>query len=95
MNELDVMNYFSSDIVERFMEVTQPRSKYQLEKFVINQHETPEMQYVQILLELKTMYYGLKFLELEIKKINLQIVALKKTKDEIDAVEAEIKELSL
>jgi len=40
------------DIERALTEVQQPRSRYQLERFVLGQHDTAEMQFHQIVLEL-------------------------------------------
>lgn len=90
-----IKDYFSPDIVALFAEVNQPRSQYQLEKFVVNQHDTPEMQYVQIVNEIQNLYYTIKTVSLELKKKEIEIQRLKATGDDIDAIDAELKELGL
>ena len=91
----DFTKYFTPDIVALFAKVTQSRSNFQLEKFVINQHPTKEMQYFQCILELQSMYYSIKTMELNIKKTEIEISRLRATNDEIDEIEAQIKELNL
>lgn len=71
------------------------RSKYQIERFVINQHDTPQMQFQQILIEGADLTYKIKLAELNIKKTEIEISRLKNTGDEIDALEAQEKELGL
>lgn len=71
------------------------RSKYQLEKFVIGQHDTPQMRYQQLLIEGADMAFKIRTAELQIKKSLLEIAALKRTGNELDAVEAEIQEANL
>lgn len=71
------------------------RSKYQLEHFVIDQHDTPQMQFQQILIEGADLTYKIRMAELNIKKTEIEISRLKETGDEIDAIEAEEKELGL
>lgn len=94
MNNLpDIITYFTPDIVTRFAEVIQPRSDYQIANFVINQHETPEMQYVQCINELQSLYYTIRSVDLEMKKTNIEIERLRATGDEIDELEAQKKEL--
>jgi hypothetical protein len=76
-------------------EVQQARSNFQLEKFVVNQHETLEMQYVQTLRELQQLYYTIKSVSLSMKKAEIEISRKRATGDEVDEIEAQIKELSL
>lgn len=96
MNNLpDINKYIDEDIVSRFSEVHQPRSDFQLEKFVLGQHETDEMKYVQCINEIQSLYYTIKQVTLELKKTEIEIERLKATGDEIDAIEAQIKELGI
>lgn len=76
-------------------EVQQPRSRYQIEHFVLGQHDTIEMAYHQLCLELKDTITTLKFKELEIQKQKLQISRLRATRDEIDEIDAQIAEYGL
>jgi hypothetical protein len=71
------------------------RSKYQIERFVVNQHDTPQMQFQQILIEGADLTYKIKLAEINIEKTKIEISRLKNTGDEIDALEAEEKELGL
>lgn len=75
--------------------IIQPRSRYQIENFVVGQHDTLEMQYRQILIEAQELIYKIKMAEINQKKILIQIDRLLKTGDELDALEAEEKQLSL
>lgn len=86
---------YTSDILDAIAEVQQARSNFQIEKFVIGQHETEEMQYYQTLIELQSLYYTLKNVSLQIKKTEIQIDRLRQTGDEIDEIEAQILELGL
>lgn len=76
-------------------EIQKPRSRYQLEKFVAGQHDTPEQQYRQILLEIQSLLFGIKFSVLEMKKTKAEIKELRESGNEIKAIEAEIKEVGL
>lgn len=76
-------------------EIQKPRSRFQLEKFVVGQHDTPEQQYKQVLLEIQNLYYTIKTVSLSIKKDQIQIDRLRSTGDEIDEIDAQIKELGL
>jgi hypothetical protein len=90
-----INSYFTNDFIARFAQVAQPRSNYQLEKFVVNAHDTPEMQYVQILNEVQALYYTIKKVDLQLKKTEIEIADLRATGHEIDELEAQIKELSI
>jgi hypothetical protein len=71
------------------------RSLFQLKHFVIAQHDTPEMQYRQVLIEAQSLIYNIKSAELDIKKTEIEISRLQATGDEIDNIEAEKKKLGL
>lgn len=94
-NLRNIDKYFTPEIVARFAEIQQPRSAFQLEKFVVNAHDTDEMRYFQIMTEIQSLYYTIKQVSLELKKTEIEIARLKATGDEIDAIDAEIKELGL
>jgi hypothetical protein len=91
----DLKNHLSDDIVNLFTEVQQSRSRVQLEKFVVGAHQTKQMQYFQIILELQKLYYTIKEVTLQMQKTQIEIDRLKSSADEIDAIEAQIKELGL
>lgn len=91
----EITSLFTPDIVELFAEISQTRSDYQIEKFVVNQHDTDEMRYVQTLLEIQNIYYTVKHLSLESKKKKIKIERLRATGDEIDAIEAEQIEIGM
>jgi len=83
------------NITDAIAEVQQPRSRYQLIHFVIGQHDTPEMRFYQLCLELQDMGYKLRTAQLSVRKAEIEIVRLLETGDELDAIEAEEKELGL
>lgn len=91
----DLKNHLSDDIVDLFTEVQQSRSRVQLEKFVVGAHQTKQMQYFQIILELQKLYYTIKEVTLQMQKTQIEIDRLQSSGDEIDAIEAQIKELGL
>lgn len=76
-------------------EIQKPRTRFQLEKFVVGQHDTPEQQYKQTLVEIQNLYYTLKVLSLRVKKEEIEINRLRSTGDEMDELDAQIKEVSL
>jgi hypothetical protein len=76
-------------------EVQQPRSRFQLIHFVLGQHDTPEMRFYQLCLELQDMEYKLRIAKLGVRKNELEIARLRETGDEIDSIEADIQEVGL
>jgi hypothetical protein len=86
---------FPSELLSAIAESQQGRSNFQLQKFVVGQHETKEMQYIQTLNELQNLYYTLKRVSLEIKKSEIEIERKRATGDEIDEIDAQLQELSL
>jgi predicted transcriptional regulator len=80
-------------IEKAIAEVQQPRSRFQLERFVLGQHATPEMQYYQTCIELQDMLYKYKLAEINAKKTQLKIDKLRATGDELDELKAQEIEL--
>jgi len=76
-------------------EVQQPRSRFQLERFVTGSHLTPEMQYYQTCLELQDTIYKLQVAQISVKKAELKIKRLRETKDEMKELKAQETELGL
>jgi len=83
------------NIHDAIAEVQQPRSRYQLIHFVIGQHDTPEMQFYQLCVELQDMGFKLRMAELNVRKTKIEIARLLETGDELDALEAEEKQVGL
>ena len=83
------------NITEAITEVQQPRSRFQLIHFVLGQHDTPEMQFYQLCIELQDMGYKLRIAKLGIRKAEIEIARLLETGDELDAIEAEEKQVGL
>ena len=83
------------DISEAITQVQQPRSRFQLEHFVIGQHDTPEMQFYQLCLELQDMGFKLKLAQIALRKSDVEIERLLATGDELDALEAEEKQTGM
>ena len=83
------------NITEAIAEVQQPRSRFQLVHFVIGQHDTPEMRFYQLCLELQDMGYKLRLAQLSVRKTEIEIGRLLETGDELDAIEAEEKQVGL
>ena len=83
------------EINKAIAEVQQSRSRFQLERFVLGQHATPEMQYYQTVIELQSMIYKYKLAQINIKKTEAKIAKLRSTGDEIDELKAQELELGL
>lgn len=83
------------EIEQAIAEVQQPRSRFQLERFVTGQHATPEMQYYQTCIELQDMIYKYQMAQIAVKKQELKIERLRQTGDEMDELKAQEKEIGL
>ena len=83
------------DLEAAIAEVQQPRSRYQLVHFVLGQHDTPEIRFYQLCLELQDMGHKLRIARLGVRKAEVEIRRLVETGDELDAIEAEEKQVGL
>tara|TARA_R110000823_G_C15810705_1_gene488175 strand:- start:277 stop:804 length:528 start_codon:yes stop_codon:yes gene_type:complete len=83
------------NITDAIAEVQQPRSRFQLIHFVIGQHDTTEMRFYQLCLELQDMGYKLRIAQIGVRKAEVEIRRLLETGDELDALEAEEKQVGL
>jgi hypothetical protein len=83
------------NIRDAIAEIQQPRSRYQLIHFVIGQHDTAEMRFYQLCLELQDMGYKLRMAQISVRKARVEIARLVATGDELDAIEAEEKQIGL
>lgn len=83
------------EIEKAIAEVQQSRSRFQLERFVLGQHATPEMQYYQTCLEIQTLLYNYRMAELKAKKAKAKIRKLRATGDEVDELKAQEIELGM
>jgi hypothetical protein len=84
-----------SKIEQAIAEVQQPRSRFQLEAFVLGQHATLEMKYYQTVIELQDAIYKYKLAQINVKKSRLKISRLRATEDELDELKAQEVELGL
>ena len=83
------------NITDAIAEVQQPRSRFQLIHFVIGQHDTPEMRFYQLCIELQDMGLKLRLAQIGVRKAEVEIARLLETGDELDALEAEEKQVGL
>jgi hypothetical protein len=82
-------------IEKAIAEVQQPRSRFQLEKFVLGQHPTEQMRYYQTVIELQDAIYKYKLAVINVKKSELKIARLRATGDELDELKAQELDLGL
>lgn len=83
------------EIQEAIIEVQQPRSRFQLERFVVGQHQTQEMQYYQTCIELQDMIYKYQLAKINVQKQELKIKKLRESGKELDELKAQEVELGL
>ena len=85
----------STALQQALAEIQQPRSEYQLQHFVVNQHDTEPQRYRQCLIEIQAISYTLRTVKLELRKTALEIARLRASGDEINEIEAQIKEVGM
>lgn len=75
-----------SEIQKRLLEVQQARSNFQLAKFVIGQHGTEEMQYVQLLIELSALETAIAKGELSLREEEIKLEAISDKNKELEEI---------
>jgi hypothetical protein len=75
--------------------IIRERSNYQLRHFVIGQHDTPEMQYRQILIEARDLIHKIKSTEINNELVQMKIDKLKNKKNQKSTLKAARLELDL
>ena len=83
------------EVEKAIAEVQQERSRFQLERFVLGQHATPEMQYYQTVIELQDAIYKYKLALITVKKSEVKIAKLRAAGDELSELKAQELELGL
>ncbi len=81
------------EMEESFLAIQMPRSAYTIEKFVVGQHDTVEMQFCQCVLELQIKYDNLRRAKLGRRRIEIQIKELEDKGTEIDLIDADLKRI--
>ena len=76
-------------------EVQQSRSRFQLEHFVVGQHDTPEMRFYQVCIELQDMEYRLALATLNERETELKIEKLRAKDTPLAHVKADKRQLGL
>lgn len=84
----------SAKVLDAFKEINQSRSNYQLEHFVVGQQDTKEMQYYQVVLEMKAMFFAIRRLTLTIEKNTAQMQELATIKSKVAEYEIELLRLA-
>jgi len=82
-------------IFAALIDIQKSRTEFQLKHFVVGQHDTDEQKYKQCLLEIQSIIYNIKISSLELKKSQIETDRLRATGDEIDELDAQIKELGM
>ena len=83
------------DIQEAIEEVHQSRSRYQIIRFVLGQHDTPEMRFYQLCLEMGSMRHKIRHVENQIKQGEVKMKRLLAEGDELSDLEAEEIEIGM
>ena len=65
------------DIQLSLAECQMPRTRFQLEHFVVGAHDTPEMQFVQVCREIEALHYTIKEVAMSVKKTEYEIEDLR------------------
>ena len=98
-NELNELPKIDESLMKAFDEIQMARTPYQLEKFVVGQHDTEEQRYAQCVLELQIKYdvirralLGREKLQIEQAKLDSEALALDDKRDRrIKEIEAQVK----
>lgn len=88
----DAVKYVEKEAIAT---IVPSRSKYQLKNFVIGQHDTPQMQWRQVILEAQSLEYNIRQAKLSIELTELKIAELVKKGDAKSLIKAEKKRLGL
>lgn len=84
-----------AEMESAFWAIQQPRSAYVLEKFVVGQHDTPETQYSQCVLELQVKYDNIRRAVLNKKKLLIKISEYESRNTDLDQIEADLLKIDL
>lgn len=85
----------SDELLQAFQEIQMPRTPYQIEKFVLGQHVTPEAQYAQCVLELQIKYNNLRRASIKREIVAKEIEELEAKGDEKSKLKAKLKKIDL
>jgi hypothetical protein len=77
------------ELRDAMSELQQPRSRYQLEHFIIGQHDTPEMRFYQAVIELQDLLGKYKKAEINRRRLRYKIADLALSDDPMDGFDRE------
>jgi hypothetical protein len=77
-------------VLDAFVQISQSRTNYQLQKFVVGQHDTEEQRYKQVVLEIQNMAIGIQKSLLDLQKLNIKKKQLEKSRNKIDKIDSQI-----
>tara|TARA_Y100000310_G_scaffold257466_1_gene265520 strand:- start:117 stop:650 length:534 start_codon:yes stop_codon:yes gene_type:complete len=83
------------ELSDAIIELQQPRSRYQLEHFVVGQHDTAEMQFYQCVLELQSELHKYRLADISKRRMLLEIEQLSESDDPMDVLDVEEKQAEL
>lgn len=83
------------EITDAFNAVCQPKTNFQIENFVVGQHDTPERRFAQCVTQLHILVCNIKRAEIQRKRILLDIRDLGKKKSERNLLNLEEKQIDL
>ena len=86
---------FDNEVANTIADVQQSRSRFQMEKFVVGQHRSPEMRFMQICLELQSMEYAVALSYLNERHAQVKIDKHRSKGTELGEIKAEKQELAL
>ena len=78
-----------------FKEIQQPRSNYQIERFVVGEKDTPIAAYCQCVLEMQIKHQVIRRAVIGKRKLEIEIDRLRASGDEIDDLTAQEKEIDI
>lgn len=84
-----------SDLKDDIEAIQQPRSDFAIEHFVVGMHDTPGRQRMQAVLELQIKMFNIRRVQLQEKKLRIEIEQLAKINDDLSKVSIEEKELDI
>lgn len=82
------------ELQEAIVAVQQPRSRFQLERFVLGAHDTPEMQFYQCVLELSTSIPTYRKALVSKRRMEREIERLRDSEEEDADLDLEEKEIA-
>lgn len=93
--ELSKINKQVAEMEDAFNAIQQPRTDYELEKFVVKAHDTKPRQWAQCVLELQIKYDDIRRAMLHREKMQLEIEMLNEKNDKISSIDAKLKAIDI